>query len=408
MTSEKKMGPLAGVTVIELAHVMAGPTCGRMLADMGADVIKVEKIPGGDDTRRDTIAALGNDEDSHAFMMMNRNKRGIALDLKSEGGKDVLRRLLARADVVLENYRHDTMAKLGFSYDDLMAEYPRLIYCAVSGFGRSGPYSERGGFDLVAQGMSGLMSYTGEGPGRPPVKVGAPVTDITAGILACMGIVSALYSRTHTGRGQFVDTSLLEAGVTFSYWHSAICFASGDNPGALGSGHPLNAPYQAYETKDGWINIGGANQSNWLRLVDLLDAPELKEDPRFMNNQGRMDHLDELNEILTSHFRTRTSAEWLEKLDEAGVPAGPILSVKEMHNDPQVQAREMVTETNHPKHGPVKTIGFPVKFSETPARIDTPAPMYGQHSREVLREFGVSKERIDELIESGAIVAQET
>lgn len=407
-TTDTRTGPLAGVTVLELAHVMAGPTCGRMLADLGADVIKVERVPGGDDSRKDTIAALGGDRDSHAFMMMNRNKRGIALDLKSDDGKRVLRKLLAHADVLLENYRHDTIAKLGFSYDNLKSEFPRLIYCAVSGFGRSGPYRERGGFDLVAQGMSGLMGITGEGAGRPPVKVGAPVTDITAGILAGLGIVSALYSRERTGRGQFVDTSLFEAGVVFSYWHAAICFATGDAPGALGSAHPLNAPYQAYETSDGWITIGAANQANWLRLVDTLNADELKDDDRFKDNRGRMTHLDELNAILSRYFRTRSTSEWLGELEKAGVPAGPILSIKDMLADPQVIARDMVPETVHPKHGKVKTIGCPVKFSETPASVTRPAPLYGQHTREVLREYGFSEADVERLVRDGAVTTNES
>jgi len=401
-------GALTGVRVIELAHVMAGPTCGRMLADMGADVVKVERVPGGDDSRRDTISAdAGSDGDSHAFIMMNRNKRGIALDLKSAGGQQVLERLLAGADVLIENYRHDTMDKLGFGYEALHRRFPRLVYCAVSGFGRTGPYAGRGGFDLIAQGMSGLMSITGEGPGRPPVKVGAPVTDITAGVLAAMGVVSALYARERTGQGQMVDTSLFEAGITFTYWHSAIAFATGDCPGPLGSAHPLNAPYQAYRTADGWLNVGGANQSNWLRLLDLLDLPEAKSDPRFADNNARMRNKAALDVLLEERFRGRTTAEWLAVLDEAGVPAGPVLTVPQMLADPQAEARGMVTTGEHPRLGTVKTIGFPVRFSETPAAITRAAPVYGQHTREVLREIGYAPAEIDALAADGAVVAAE-
>lgn len=396
-------GPLHGIKVIELAHVMAGPTCGRMLADMGADVIKVERIPGGDDTRRDTIASEAADGDSFAFIMMNRNKRGLALNLKTEGGKGVLRRLLTTADVLLENYRHDTMAKLGLGYEQLHEEFPRLIYCAVSGFGRTGPYAARGGFDLIAQGMSGLMSFTGEGEGRPAVKVGAPVTDITAGILAAMGISAALHAREKTGRGQMVDTSLFEAGITFSYWHSAICFATGTSPGALGSRHPLNAPYQSYKTADGWINIGGANQSNWQRLLGVLGAKELGEDPRFSDNSARMANVDALDEALSQYFARRSSAEWLAALDEAGVPAGPILSVAEMHRDEQAIARDMVTSCEHTRRGKVGTIGFPVKFSETPAGIHRGAPTFGEHSREILLEHGFSESEVEDLAKGGAV-----
>jgi crotonobetainyl-CoA:carnitine CoA-transferase CaiB-like acyl-CoA transferase len=243
------MGPLAGLKVIDLTHVMAGPTCTLMLADMGADVIKVEKIPGGDDTRRSVPPAI--DGEAAAFMMMNRNKRGIALDLKAAGGRRVLARLLERADVVVENYRPGTMKRLGFDYEELRQDNPGLIYCALSGFGRTGPYGHRGGFDLVAQAMSGIMSLTGEGPGRPPTKCGAPLTDITCGILAAMGILAAYAHRLQSGRGQMVDTSLFEAGIVQTYWQSAIALATGAAPGPMGSAHPLNAPYQAFETADG-------------------------------------------------------------------------------------------------------------------------------------------------------------
>jgi crotonobetainyl-CoA:carnitine CoA-transferase CaiB-like acyl-CoA transferase len=398
-------GPLKGITVVELAHVMAGPTCGRMLADLGADVIKVERVPGGDDTRRDTMPTEAGDPDSHAFMMMNRNKRGIALNLKSEDGRQALRRLLARADVVIENYRHDTMQKLGLGYDDLHAEFPGLVYCAISGFGRTGPYAHRGGFDLIAQGMSGLMSITGEGPGRPPVKIGPPITDIAAGMLATMGVVSALYARHFTGKGQLVDTSLFEAGISFTYWHSAICFAMGDCPGPLGSAHPLSAPYQSYQTADGWINIGGANQSNWIRLLNVLGASDLEKDPRFADNEGRMSNLSALNAALTRYFKRQSTAYWLRELETAGVPAGPLLSVKEMHSDPQTLARDMVVAIDHPRHGSVNTVGFPVKFSETPASIALAAPMLGQHTLEVLTELGYSVQEVESLVASGSVIA---
>jgi crotonobetainyl-CoA:carnitine CoA-transferase CaiB-like acyl-CoA transferase len=396
-------GPLAGIKVIELSHVMAGPTCGLMLADMGADVIKVEKIPGGDDTRRSVPPSI--EGESAAYLMMNRNKRGVALDLKTDDGCRVLRRLLADADVVTENYRRDTMAKMGFGYDALKADNPRLIYCSISGFGRSGPYADRGGFDLVAQGMSGLMSITGEGPGRPPVKVGAPVTDITAGLLACMGILAALQHRHRTGRGQMVDTSLFEAGITHTYWQSAIAFATGVSPEPMGSAHPLNAPYQAFETADGWITVGAANQPNWLRLVEVLEAPELAEDARFRTNPDRMAHRPELEAALTAHFRRRSSADWLDRLAAAGMPAGPVLDINQMHRDPQALARAMIVETDHPVAGRVKTLGLPVKFSDSPGGIARPAPLYGQHTREVLLEHGFSTAEIEAFAASGAISA---
>src|SRR6202521_3039066 len=325
LTGQKENGPLAGLKVIDLSHVMAGPACSMLLADMGADVIKVEKLPGGEDARRMVPPEIAGE--SAAFLIMNRNKRGIALDLKTEAGRRALARLLQGADVLIENYRRGTMERMGFSYDALHALNPRLIYCSISGFGRTGPYADRGGFDLVAQGMSGLMSITGEGPGCPPMKLGAPVTDITAGILACVGVLAALHSRASSGQGQMVDTSLFEAGIVHTYWHSAICFATGRAPGPMGTGHPLNAPYQAFQVADGWITVGAANQGNWLRLLEALGAPELGDDPRFANNADRMRNLPALQEALTPLFKARTSADWLHRLEEAGVPAGPLVVV---------------------------------------------------------------------------------
>jgi len=409
MTEEqgaKRKGPLAGLKVIDLSHVMAGPACTMLLADMGADVVKVEKIPGGDDAHRMLPPAIG--DESAAFLMMNRNKRGMAVDLKNPAGRKALLRVLENADVLIENYRRGTMEKMGLGYETLHALNPRLIYCTISGFGRTGPYADRGGFDLVAQGMSGLMSITGEGPGRPPMKAGSPVTDITAGILACVGILAALYSRQSTGKGQLVDTSLFEAGIMHTYWQSAICFATGIAPGAMGSAHPLNAPYQAFRTRDGWITVGAANQTNWLRLLEALGAQHLANDPRFALNAGRMAHLPELTEELTRYFEKETSAVWLERLEKAGVPAGPVLDVKQMHTDPQALAREMIVETTHPSAGKVKSIGLPIKFSETPGAVTKPAPQFGQHTRDVLREHGFSDAEIDELAASGAVETHES
>ena len=398
-----RQGPLTGLKVVELAHIMAGPVCGLMLADLGAEVIKVEKLPGGDDSRRFLPPEI--EGEPAAFMMMNRNKRGIAIDLKQADGKAVLRRLLARSDVVIENYRKGTMERLGLGYETLKADNPGLIYCEISGFGRTGPYAERGGFDLIAQGMSGLMSITGEGAGRPPVKVGAPVTDITAGILGALGIVAAYVKRLETGRGQRVDTSLFEAGIVHTYWQSAIAFATGQSPGPLGSAHPLNAPYQAFETADGWINVGAANQANWLRLLDVLEAARLAEDPRFADNAARMANLPALVETLTPYFETHTTAEWLDRLETAGVPAGPVLSITEMHQDPQALARGVVTRVEHSRLGPVDTLGLPITFSETPGKVAQGAPLYGEHTREVLAEAGYTAAEIAALIEAGTVAA---
>jgi len=395
-------GPLDGCKVIELAHIMAGPVCGLMLADMGAEVIKVEKETG-DDTRRSVPPSI--EGESAAFMMMNRNKRDIVLNLKSEKGRDALLRLIRDADILVENYRKDTMEKLGLGYETLRELNPGLIYCGISGFGRTGPYADRGGFDLIAQGMSGLMAITGEGHGRPPVKVGAPVTDITAGILAAMGCLAAYVRRLKTGKGQQVDTSLFEAGITHTYWQSAIAFATNVSPGPMGSAHPLNAPYQAFQTADGWINIGAANQTNWLRLLKLIDAEHLADDARFRANADRMAHLGELETELNRIFRTKPSAEWLDLLQEGGFPAGPVLSISDMHQDPQALAREMIVGTDHPVAGEVRTIGLPVKFSDTPGGVRRPAPLLGQHTREILAEAGYSSGEIERMLKDGAVVA---
>lgn len=395
-------GPLKGMRVIELAHIMAGPVCGLMLADMGADVIKVEK-PTGDDSRRFVPPEI--EGESAAYMMMNRNKRGISLNLKDAAAVDILRKMLSEADVVIENYRKGTMEKLGLSYEELARANPRLIYCEISGFGRTGPYAERGGFDLIAQGMSGLMSITGEGPGRPPVKVAAPISDINAGIIGAMGISAAYANMLQTGLGQKVDTSLFEAAITQTYWQSAIAFATGEKPEPLGSAHPINAPYQAFQTSDGWINVGAANQSNWLRFLDVLGAPELDEDPRFSSNAQRARNLPALIEVLNTHLVQDTTQNWLDKMEAAQLPAGPVNDILQMHSDPQALARDMIVDVDHATVGKVKTIGHPVKFSRTPAKVTAAAPILGQHTREVLGEMGYDAAQINALVQSQAVVA---
>jgi len=394
-------GPLSGCRVIELAHIMAGPVCGLMLADMGADVVKVEK-PDGDDSRRFVPPEISGE--SAAFMMMNRNKRGIVLDLKTECGKQALHRLLLNADVVIENYRKGTMEKLGLGYEELQQKNPGLIYAEISGFGRTGPYAERGGFDLIAQGMSGLMSITGETAGRPPVKVGAPVSDITAGILAAMGVVAAYAYNLKTGKGQKVDTSLFEAAIVQTYWQSAIAFATGISPTPMGSAHPLNAPYQTFETADGWINIGAANQKNWKKFVGLIHAERLLQDLRFTSNSVRMHHRMELEAELNPFLRQKSTAEWMEIFEHGGLPAGPILSITQMHEDPQTIARGMVPSVNHPAAGTVQTIGLPVKFSDTPGGIYRAAPLLGQHTIEILTEVCYSTDEINRMLDSGAVM----
>jgi crotonobetainyl-CoA:carnitine CoA-transferase CaiB-like acyl-CoA transferase len=401
---DRSTGPLAGLKVIDLTHVMAGPTCTLMLADMGADVIKVEKTPNGDDTRSTVPPKIGNE--AAAFLMMNRNKRGIVLDLKTEGGKQVLRRLIETADVLVENFGPGVMERLGFGYEDLRKGHPALIYCSLAGFGRTGPYKHRRGFDLVAQAMSGIMSFTGERPEGLPVKCGAPLSDITAGLLATMGILAAYAHRLETGQGQWVETSLYEAALVQTYWQSAIALATGKAPRAMGSAHPLNAPYQAFAASDGWIVVGGANQKNWLRLVEALGAPELADDPRFLTGADRVAHLKELESELSARFKTKPAQYWLDVLEAKGVPCGPVHNMLDALSDPQTLAREMVVEVGHTTLGPVKTLGLPVKFSTTPGKVRTGAPLYGEHTREVLREYGFDERQIAVFEDEGAVVSQ--
>jgi crotonobetainyl-CoA:carnitine CoA-transferase CaiB-like acyl-CoA transferase len=395
-------GPLAGMRVLELAQIMAGPTAGMMLADMGADVVKVEKLPGGDDARGYREPRVNGV--SAPFMILNRNKRGIALNLKHAQGREILLRLVRNADVLTENYRRGTLEKLGLGYDVLAAANPGLIYCAVSGYGRDGPYGDKGGFDLIAQGFAGLMSITGE-PGGPPAKTGNSVADINAGILAVVGILAAYAHKQKSGQGQVVETSLMEAALQQTYWHAAIQFATGTCPGPTGSAHILTAPYQAFHARDGWINIGGANQANWERIAEVLGHPEWRDDPRFATNSDRMANLDALVEKMNAVLSTRSKAEWVEAFDAAGVPVGPVHSIGEALSHPQTLARGMVVDLVHPQAGPTKAVGCPVHFSATPTAITRPAPLLGEHTRELLREYGYDDSEIDRFVADGVIEA---
>ena len=394
-------GPIHGVKVLELAQIMAGPTCGLMLADLGAEVIKIEKIPGGDDTRRFLPPDINGE--AAAFMMMNRNKRGMALDLKTKEGVEVFKRMVKQADVVVENFRKGTLEKLGVGYEELKKINPKIILCEISGYGRTGPYADKGGFDLIAQGMSGLMSITGESKGKPPMKVGAPVTDITAGILAATGVLAALVSRATTGVGQRVDTSLYEAGIVHTYWQSAIASATGVAPGPLGSAHPLTAPYQAFQTKDKWITVGASNQNTWLKLIDALGVKQLQENEKFNSNANRMKNLTELTELLKKELVKKTAEEWLKLFDEKGLPCGPINTVTEMFKDPQTIERKMIVDVKNTKAGSFKAIGMPIKFSETKVEDTKESPTFGQHTKQILLDHGFKSEEIDSLMKQGVV-----
>ncbi len=363
---------LKGIRVLEMSQIMAGPTCGLLLADLGAEVIKIEKIPAGDDTRNFLPPEINGE--AAAFMMMNRNKKGIALNLKDKDGIKIFKEMVKNSDVVLENFRKGTLEKLGIGYDVMSEINPKIILCEISGYGRTGPYANKGGFDLVAQGMSGLMSITGESKDKPPMKVGAPITDITAGLLASSGILAALIHREKTGEGQKVDTSLFEAGIVHTYWQSAIAGATGQSPGPLGSAHPLTAPYQAFKTKDKWITVGASNQNTWLMLLKAINRQDLQENEMFSSNLSRKKNTTQLVDILNTELLKKTSDEWLKIFDNNGLPCGPINSITEMFEDPQTIHREMIIEVDNKKAGKSKAIGMPIKFSKSKTEKSKGAP----------------------------------
>ena len=397
--SERKL-PLQGIRVIDFSQILAGPFCTMLLADMGADVVKVEKPNGGDDTRRYGPPFI--EGESAAFLTLNRNKRSIVLDLKSEQGLGVVRRMLADADVMLHNFRPGVVERMGLGYADVSALNPAIVYCAVSGFGATGPYSQRAGFDLVAQGMSGLMSINGF-PDAPPAKVGVPMADLNTGMFCAYGILTAYINRLATGKGQHVDASLLESGMAYTLYESATYFATGEVAGPLGSAHRMIAPYQAFATQDGYINIGAANQNNWERMCRAVGRDDLLDDARFASNPERMVNIQSLTPIMEETFRTQTTAHWVDVLERAGVPCGPIYNIEQVYADPHVQSRDMAVELQHPKAGGIRNIGVAVKLSDTPGSVRTPAPLLGQHTDDVLTEFGYTDADIAALRQSGAL-----
>ena len=396
---------LEGVRVLDCSQILAGPFCSMLLADMGADVIKIEKPNGGDDTRR--MGPPFIDTESAAFLAMNRNKRSIVLNFKEQSGVQAMKTLVKDADIVIENYRTGTMARLGLGYEDLKNINPGIIYCSISGFGRTGPYANRGGFDLVAQGMSGLMSITGV-PDSPPVKVGVPIADMNAGMFATYGILTAYINKLRTKKGQYLEISLLEAAIAYTVWESAGYFATGDIAEPLGSSHRNSAPYQALKTKDGHINVGAPNQSNWERFANAIERSDLIARNEFKDNASRLVNRKSLETELELTLTTKKSSEWLEVLEKSGVPAGPILNVSEVWNDPQVEARDMKVTLDHPTAGKITNIGLAAKLYSTPGRITKPAPLLGEHTREVLMDASYSKKNIEDLIRSGAAVTNDS
>ena len=392
--------PLKGLRVLELAQVMAGPVTGLMLADLGADVIKVEKFPGGDDSRSFNSKSQGDMPAS--FEVLNRGKRSVAIDLKSGPGREALRRLVAQADVLTENFRPGTMSGLGLAPAELLAINPRLIYCSITGYGARGPLAGRGGFDLILQAFSGLISVTGDAD-RPGVKPGVSVADVNAGIIGALGVLAAYIHVLKTGRGQHVETSLLQASYQQLYWYAALFFSGGTLPGRLGTAHPIIAPYQTFQCADGELAIGGANESNWQRVCEVLGQPQWRDDPRFSCASARAQHRAELATCMNAALARGTRAEWEAALVAAGVPAGPVQSVAEALSHPQARAMDIVVDVDTADGGRRPMIGLPLHFGGQNQPATAAAPRLGQHTSEVLDEFGFSAAEIGELLEHACI-----
>jgi len=393
--------PLTGIRVVEVGNFMAVPFCGMQLADLGAEVIKVENPRGGDLTRAAGPFIGG---ESSAFVRLNRNKRSVALDLKSTAGKALFRRLAASADVVIENLRPGTMDELGLGYGVLSQESPRLIYLAATGFGNDGPYAQMAGLDIIAQGMSGLMSITGE-PGAPPVKVGVPIADLTCALYATIAVLAALRARDRDdGRGQFIDVSLFESAVSFGVWEAGRYFATGEVPQPNGSAHQAIAPYQAVRSGDGWFTFGANTQAHWLRACTVFGLDDLAADERFATNERRMANRPALIDAIEAVTTTQPSAHWTDRLSEAGLPCGPILTFDRVFDDPHLAQRGFFVDAPHRTLGPVRQIGSPMRFSETPARIERAGPLLGGDSADVLRAIGVREDELAQLVRDGVTV----
>lgn len=385
--------PLSGVRVIDLTRARSGPTAVRQLAEMGADVVKVE-------ARDDQDAEFGRH--SFDFLNLHRNKRSLTLDLKSPKGVEILKRLVAQADVVVENYRPDVKHRLGIDYETLSKINPRLVYGSISGFGQTGPYRDRPGYDQIAQGLGGLMSVTGL-PGQGPVRVGIPVADLTAGMFLAHGIVCALFERERSGKGQWVHTSLLEAMVRMLDFQATRWLIGGEIPPQAGNDHPTGIPTGVFTTKDGHINIAASGQHMFKRLCEAIGAPGLVDDPRFVNPRDRSQNRKALNAELDRVLLAKTSAEWVEILNQAGVPCGPILNVQQVFEDEQVQHLGLATEVKHAKLGTLRVQNLPVTLSRTPGAVRTASPDAGEHTDDVLGELGYTTADIKELRESNVV-----
>jgi crotonobetainyl-CoA:carnitine CoA-transferase CaiB-like acyl-CoA transferase len=393
--------PLEGVRVLDLTNVMAGPYCSMVLGDLGAEVIKLESLDG-DSTRN--FEPKVNDE-SYCFAVLNRNKKSIAVDMKAPAGKDIVLKLAERSDIVIENFRPGVVKKLGIAYEDLMKVNPGIIYASMSGFGQTGPYGRKGGFDIIAQGMSGIMMMTGH-PGGRPAKVGIAMNDIACGVTTLYGILGAFIGKLRHGEGQYLETSLLEAGLAWSIWEFGAWFGGGEKPTATGTRHRRSAPYQAFRSKDGYVTVGASGDKLWRAFVtQVVEKPEWLEDPRFEKNPQRVKNADALQELIEGVLTTQSTAHWVEKLDAAGVPGGPVYTYEQTLSDPQVQHRRMVYDIDHPKIGAMKTLGLPLKSNGDLTQIRKPAPLHGQHTEEVLREIGYDDGKVRGLLAEGVVRA---
>jgi crotonobetainyl-CoA:carnitine CoA-transferase CaiB-like acyl-CoA transferase len=388
--------PLAGMRVLDISQVMAGPFCCMLLGDMGADVIKIEPPKTGDSTRHSMGFRLKG-EDSPGFLALNRNKRSITLNLKDNADREVLYALVKTADILVENARPGVAGRLGIDYPTLAAINPRLVYASISGFGQTGPWAQRPGFDLIAQAMSGILSSNGF-PGMEPAKNSIAVADLGAGLFSAYAILSAIIGRERSGKGQHIDASLLEAALGLSIWETTELWGTGVAPQPIGSANRMSAPYQAVQAADGWFVIGAANQGLWLTFLQVIGRPELQEDPRWSTNAVRVQNRQSLIDELTPTFRTRTRQEWIDALLGAGVPAAPILDYGEAVESEQAQARDMVMMVPHPVEGEFKALGFPVKMSGTPQEVRLPPPLLNEHSAEIRQELierGLLRERTE-------------
>jgi crotonobetainyl-CoA:carnitine CoA-transferase CaiB-like acyl-CoA transferase len=398
---ERDTPPLDGIRVLELANYMAGPYCGMLLADLGAEVIKIENPRGGDYSRLTGPFIKG---ESAGFMALNRNKKSVALNLKDERGRALLLDLVRTADVLVENFRPGTMADLGLDYPVLAALNPRLIYNAASGFGQTGPYSQRAALDLVVQGLSGLMSITGE-PGRPPVKVGVPIADLATALFGALAILAALRARERTGEGQHIDVSLLESAMALEVWETSGYLATGEVPEPLGSAHRTSAPYQAVRTADGHITVGATTPRNWAAFCEALGLQHLEHDERFATVAARRARYQELADLIEEVTATHPSDHWYRVLERAGVPCGLLQRIDQVVADEHVRARGFIVDFPHSKAGAVRATGSPIRFSKTPVRLDWAGPVLGEHTREVLAGLGLDEAAIADLERAGVVAA---